>query len=449
MIRARFERRLFLETTTADTSAAICLMAGLVALAFWLRRTEERLYGLFALSLLFWGLRTIAMRWPALPIAYLAEWRLAFYICQGGFVAAISIFTLNFSRTRMPRLERFIVGYAVAGCAAFAVVGMPLRPFMDSYWVLGLFAPAMYCIGHLALWAARQRGRSSLAMGAAMLLALALCMHDFAVQEGWFQLNDIYLMHLGIPAFLLVMAGVLSDRFLDSLQTVESVNERLALRIGERERDLALAHARMGQLERIHGATEERRRIMQDMHDGVGSQLLTTMAIVERGSASRGDTVALLQECLDDMRLAIDSLALDQPDLLPALDNFHRRMQARFGDAGIRLAWQNHDLPPTLELGAHAGLQVLRILQEALANVLKHARAVTVTVDLHYTAQGLSIRVGDDGVGFTTAEAGAAPAQAGHGLANMQRRAARIGATLTIERLAAGTCLELAIPCDH
>lgn len=343
-----------------------------------------------------------------------------------------------------------MLGYAVAGCIVFALVGMPLRRFMDFYWTLGLFPPAMFCVAHLALWAARQRGRSSLSMGAAMLLALALCMHDFVVQEGWFQLTDIYLMHLGVPVFLLVMAGVLSDRFLDSLQMAESVNERLALRIEEREQDLALAHARVGQLERIHGATEERRRIMQDMHDGVGSQLLTTMAIVERGHASRADTVALLQECLDDMRLAIDALAPDHPDLLPALASFRSRMQARFTGAGIRLLWQEHDLPATLEVGTHAGLQVLRILQEALANVLKHAQARSVTVDLQFAARQLLIRVGDDGVGFAASEGGAASAApGGRGLANMQNRAARIGATLTIDGRATGTSLKLAIPCGR
>ena len=442
VLRGRFEQRLFVESTTAKISAAACLMAGSAVLVFWLRRREERLYGLFALSLLFWSLRTLLMRWPVVPIAYLTEWRLAYYVCQGGFVVAISICTLNFSQIRRPRLERFMLGYAVAGCIAFAVIGMPLRPVMDSYWILGFFPATMYCIAHLTVWAAHQRTRSSLAMGLAMLLALALCMHDFAVQEGWFHLTEIYLMHLGIPVFMLVMAGVLSDRFIDALQTVESVNERLALRIDERERDLALSYERVSQLERVYGATEERQRIMRDMHDGIGSQLLTTMAIVERGSASRADTVALLQECLDDMCLATDSLTPAEPDLMPALESFRIRMRARFGDAGISLHWQEHDIPESLALDTHAGLQVLRILQEALANVLKHARASNVTVDLNFAAHRLLIRVSDDGIG--SAKVGTT---GGRGLLNMQTRAARIGAHLTIDHQATGTSLALAIPC--
>ena len=446
-VRPRFEQRLFIESTTAEISSAVCLMAAVGLLGFWLRRPQERIYGLFALCLLFWGVRTLVMRWPVVPIAYLLEWRLAYYVAHSGFVVSISIFTLHFSQKSKPFFERCLIGYAVAGCLVFAIFGIGLRGAMDSYWQLPFFLCGLYCLMQLAFFASKQRAHSSLAMGLAMLLALGLAMHDFAVQEGWFLLTDIYLMHLGVPVFLLVMAGMLLERFVGSLHSAAAANERLAVRVSEREAELARSYERLGHLERAHGATEERQRIMQDMHDGVGSQLLTTMAIVGRGTASRTDTMALLQACLDDMRLAIDSLAPDDPDLLPALGNFRFRMQARFAAAGITLAWRNHAIPDALELGTHAGLQVLRILQEALANVLKHAQAVHVTVDVYFTPQRLRIRVVDDGVGFARSEEGGEEGgRGGRGLVNMQDRAARLGATLQIDRLDCGTALTVEIP---
>lgn len=441
LLRPKFEQRFFLEHTAAEISTVICLMTGLTILAFWLRRPQERLYGLYAFCLLFWGARTLVMGWSVVPIAHLMDWRLAYYVATAGFILLFSIFSLRFSGNRKPRLERFMTVYAVSCCLLFAAVGMPLRGFMDSYLVPGFFPFATYSVGSLTLFALRQRGRASLAMGLSMSVALGLALHDFAVQERWFHLTDIYLLHLGVPVFLLVMAGVLSDRFFDSLQAVESANERLALRIAERERELAQSHARLSQLERIQGATEERQRIMQDMHDGVGSQLLTVLAIVERGTASRDDTLALLRDCLDDMRLAIDSLAPNDPDLLPALGSFRFRIQTRFNEAGIALAWTNHDLPDALELGAHDGLQVLRILQEALANVVKHARATSVTIDFYFSPQRLLVRVVDDGVGSTVT-----PNIGGRGRRNMQSRAIKIGALLGIEHGARGTVLDLEIP---
>ena len=440
-VRPRFEQRLFIETTAAEISAAVCMMAAVGLLAFWLRRPQEHLYGLFALSLLFWGVRTLVIRWSVIPIAYLLHWRLVYYIAHAGFAVSILIFVLHFSQRYKPRFERCLIAYAAGGCLLFAIVGMRMRGVMDSYWQMPFFMCAVYCLAHLVIFASRQRVRSSLAMGVAMLLALALSMHDFAVQEGWFGLSDIYLLHLGIPVFLLVMAGMLLERFVDSLHRAESANERLALRVRERERELALSYERLSHLERVHGATEERQRIMQDMHDGVGAQLLGAMAIVDGGNASRTDTMALLQNCLDDMRLAIDSPAPDDPDLLPALGNFRFRMQARFAAAGITLVWRNHAMPDSLEFGSHAGLQVLRILQEALANILQDVQAASVMVDLHFTARHLMVRIADDGGGLDHVGQ-----RDRGGLASMQHRAERIGACLTIEQRESGSALTLDIP---
>jgi signal transduction histidine kinase len=80
-------------------------------------------------------------------------------------------------------------------------------------------------------------------------------------------------------------------------------------------------------------------------------------------------------------------------------------------------------------------------LQEALTNVLKHAQARNVEVDLAFTEESLHIRLADDGIGFTGSEK-----SAGHGLANMQMRAKKIHASLDIEHGAAGTALCLLVP---
>lgn len=193
--------------------------------------------------------------------------------------------------------------------------------------------------------------------------------------------------------------------------------------------------------EREHAANEERLRIMQDLHDGVGSTLVSTLMLVQGGNADAAQTAAMLQECLDDMRLAIDTLSPDEPDLLPVLGNFRYRMEARFKGVGLPLQWHNHGLPEQLHIAPHDGLQVLRILQEALTNTLRHARARAVAVDLHFTPTLFSARVCDDGCGFDPEQA-----SRGHGLGNMRLRAQRIGATLAIDCLHPGTAVTVALP---
>jgi signal transduction histidine kinase len=433
-LRDEYDRLLFWENGSTEMSSFLCIVSGLLILVFWLRRPQESMAGLFGVSVLFWGVRTLIFRAPVVPMEYWTVWRFFYYLTTSGFIACITIFLLGFSGARNAKLNRFLVAYWLGGSFVFLVIGPSLRMFMDSVWTVAFLPFTLYAIVRLTNFALRRRTPASVAMCIVIAVVFMLALHDYAVQHGMFGLPEFYLMHLGIPAFLLVMAGVLLDRFVDSLRQTESANERLALRVAARERELALSYEQLRRLEREHAATEERQRIMEDMHDGVGSQLLSTLVMVQRGAATQKDMEELLQECLDDMRLVIDSLSPHDPDLLSVLGNFRFRMESRFRALGLALHWRNHDLPETVDMTPHTGLQILRIMQEALTNVLKHAHARAVEVDLVFSGEAIRISIVDDGVGFMPVEK-----PGGHGLGNMRMRARKIAARLAIAPRDAGT----------
>jgi signal transduction histidine kinase len=440
-LRESYDQRLFWENTSTEIASLTCLVSGIFILIFWLRRRQERLYGIFGVCVLFWGLRTLIFRMPVVPMDWWTFWRFSYYLATAGFITCITIFLLDFTGNRRPLLSRFLLVYWLGGSLAFLMIGPSVRMLLDSYWILGFLPFTLYAVIRLNVFALRQRTPSGVAMSIAIVLALVLALHDYAVQHGLFAVAEFYLLHLGIPAFLLVMGCVLLDRFIDSLSQAESVKEELATRVAEREQELAASYDQLRKLEREHAATEERQRIMQDMHDGVGSQLLSTLVMVERGTATQKDMVILLQECLDDMRLAIDSLSPDDPDLLSVLGNFRFRMESRFKGMGINLHWRSHAMPDSLDVAPHAGLQVLRIMQEALTNVLKHSEARNVEVDLAFSTDELRITIADDGVGFSAEDK-----PAGRGLGNMHLRAKKIGATLVVDQRPSGTVLRLRVP---
>ena len=85
-------------------------------------------------------------------------------------------------------------------------------------------------------------------------------------------------------------------------------------------------------------------------------------------------------------------------------------------------------------------LQVLRILQEAFTNILKHAQASRISVGTSVEAGRVSIRVSDNGRGFNESQS------TGRGLANMRARAHRIGGVLEVAPSAGGTTLALSLP---
>jgi signal transduction histidine kinase len=312
---------------------------------------------------------------------------------------------------------------------------------MDAWWTLGFLPFTFYSVLVLFMFARRTRSASAAAMLVAVGFAFMLALHDFAVQHGLFGFEEFYLLHLGIPAFLLVMAVVLLERFLKTLALADSMQEDLTARLAERERELLDSHERLRRLERANATAEERQRIMQNLHDGVGSQLITSLMLVKGGSASQTEMVTLLQECIDEMRMALDSLSVEDDDLLPVLGSFRARISPRFSAIGLQLIWINERLPELVQVAPDASLQVLRILQEALANVLKHAKAAAVTVTVGTETDTLIISVKDDGVGVETSTAGR-----GYGAVNMHRRAEMIGGSLNIAADATGTTVRLSVP---
>jgi signal transduction histidine kinase len=180
---------------------------------------------------------------------------------------------------------------------------------------------------------------------------------------------------------------------------------------------------------------DERQRIMLDMHDGLGSQLLSSLARVERGAMAQRDMAEALRHCIAEMRLALDALApSDEDDFRAAFGNFRYRWDAQLGDAGVQATWALDTPEHGWQVPAHRRLDLLRVLQEALTNVVKHARARRVQVDVACPSGGLRVEIRDDGRGFDPASG-----RTGHGLRSMHARAQRLGAALTIAPASPGT----------
>jgi signal transduction histidine kinase len=121
-------------------------------------------------------------------------------------------------------------------------------------------------------------------------------------------------------------------------------------------------------------------------------------------------------------------------------------MSRRLSQAGVDLRWQVGDLPVLPQLGPKHVLEITRIVQEAIANALKHsgAKRIGVAARTEQGAQGVQIvvEVSDAGGGFG-AQRGEGT---GRGIAGMQRRAAWLGGRLHIASDPSGTTVRLELP---
>lgn len=194
--------------------------------------------------------------------------------------------------------------------------------------------------------------------------------------------------------------------------------------------------------------TEERRRIARELHDGVGFQLVHALAQCTEQAPNAPQMRLALEQALIELHAAVDLMQPDSYCLVERLAGLRYRIQPALNYRGIELVWRIADGMDMQWLPAQSTVHVLKIVQEALGNILRHTHATRVEVllePLHRQA-GLLLEVRDNGHGFTVPDGHAAPAT-GHGLVGMRRRAQLLGGTLQILGPPAvqGTCIRLVV----
>ncbi|MEP7357653.1 MAG: ATP-binding protein [Anaerolineales bacterium] len=217
---------------------------------------------------------------------------------------------------------------------------------------------------------------------------------------------------------------------------------------------IALEHALMAARLQSLAVTEERSRIAREMHDGLAQvlgylslQTQTLEALVRRGDCAAA-LVELKQarghilEAQADVReniLSLRTTLSGQVSLPAALEQYVEEFQVQ---TGIETEVVN-TIAGEPRLSPLAEAQVVRIVQEALANVRKHAHAARVQVRLAVSGGALTLAIADDGCGMAAPER-----QRGHfGLATMRERAESVGGRLSIHSaIGDGTQVEIQLP---
>jgi signal transduction histidine kinase len=439
-LRTRFHWRWALQITLPQAASIAVAAMGALSFAVWLRRRGERAYLYFAAASLVWPLRNLHL-FIDLPQGELArDW---FWWMTSASVSwlmlVMYLFAFRFDARRYPAVERaFVVFVVVSG-----LLTMPFWPYdalllqHAANLLAALFVTAL--LGSLA-WQGGSRELKVIV--AALLLSLGFALHDWLLLAMRITPESIYLLPYGsiLAVGSLLYAGL--RRFVGAVEQVEAANTRLAHKLAEREREIEASHAQLRHVESEQAVLIERQRLMRDMHDGVGSTLIATLRAVEQGEFSRDGVAELLRAAIEDLRLAIDSLEPIGHDLTTLLATLRTRVGRRLEGAGLHLQWAMDDLPPLPWLDATQALQVLRLLQEALTNVIKHAGARTVKLSATAGSAEVLVQVVDDGNGFEPAAA-----SNGRGLANMRHRVRALHGAMEIYTApGVGTAVSIRLP---
>jgi len=287
---------------------------------------------------------------------------------------------------------------------------------------------------------------------AELAASLALAMSSGRPQVATVQAGRDHLYEAVLPIFrgddvsgALVLTGnardpfaALDERFLVTLgQQVGAglANADLTRRLQLRTVELARLSARM-----VEQHEEERRRLSRELHDEtaqVFSAVKMELGVLRDGAAPEAagqidHALALVDTGIRSIRSVVHSLRpslLDDLGLLPALRSLVTEFRERSG-LEVRL-----EAPTALApLSREAELALFRALQEALANVARHAAARSVMVRIEHRDDWLRLLVEDDGRGLAEGVTLATVERRGHmGIAGMRERITALGGTVSIE----------------
>lgn len=439
--------------TSVIANAAILALMGCLSGALWLRQ-REALYGCFALAALSGLPHNVDRVRPDMNLPW-PLWGVVIAVCYALHIGLITRFVLLVLQRGPAGLVRALyaaMGIAVASAIASFVLAWP------ALWTAGLVLlnlTGVACLPVVARSAWVERRTIAMVLLLAGVLAILAGMHDLLlVRMGFFGGSDTSQTPRAMFFFVLILAGLVVDRYSRTVADYGALNATLAERVAEREGQLRVAFDALRLQQQEQAVLLERQRIMREIHDGVGSQLVGLLNVVTQPAPDRAVVEEHVKLALDEMRMAVDSLQPTHDDLATVLATLRYRLQPRLDAAGIALVWDVGVIPPVAPFSAQAALQLQRILLEAFTNVLKHARATRIVLHARWQAEAQPPRVHivltDNGVGLRPA--GTAPKTTGHGIANMRARALSIGARLEIaaveqeENTAGGTRITLEWP---
>ncbi len=253
-----------------------------------------------------------------------------------------------------------------------------------------------------------------------------------------------------------------------SLEEIQEWNRQLEAKIEQRTRQLQDSYREIERKEAARGQLlqkvlmiqeEERKRVARELHDETTQSILGLVMRLEAAAAISDDEAGRIKQMLADIRsLAVNTLdnvhkvifdlrpsVLDDLGLLSALRWY---AQNRLGELGIKarveVTGEERELPPQVEIA------LFRVVQEAITNIVKHARAHNVLLNVEFKDATIAIEIEDDGKGFDMKTLSSQSGESqGVGLLGMQERVELLGGKFHIEsQPGSGTNITIEIPVD-
>lgn len=420
--------------------SAALLVTGVLAAIVAVRLRDAAAFW-FAVTAFAWSGHHLFVTAWSLPLDD-HQWTLGWMLSRPAFVPPLVLFCLRFFGLRMPRFERGLA--AVTGCGVVLLLLLPESQWWR--WIAGAAVIGVLLITGLMLMSVRHAaGRRELPDDMLMASLVFLCIThllDLARWLNWLPYDFLSLSYVSAPMVMGAFSMALVERIVTLYRQERDNSRRLATEVAAQRAALETSYRELRHQRDAVVEAQERQRIMRELHDGLGSHLVAAATLLA-GPVPRPEELAeLVERSLHELRNALDALASDAHDLAELLGALRDRVEPVLDSKGMRLDWHVEELPATRAMLAAERLHVLRIVQEAFTNILKHSGARHVELRAGPLPDGRSlVAILDDGRGL-----GQEAPPGGRGLTSMRDRARRLRAELIVEDRQQGLRVELRLP---
>lgn len=440
-----YERSRFWQIDAAIFSFAVLLSMGVLALLLGFRAAAQSYYSVAGAAAIAGALHNTDHFLQYVPFDW-RVWSLLVNAANVWFFIFIAIFLLRYARgqSQSSRLEAAMIGYGVVATFALALWlwGLLTSELWALVWMPFFCVVILYLQYETWAMAISKRDFESVFVALAMTIFVLLQVQGYLVQFRWLPFDSTYYSPLAGVLLAISLALMLVNQFFAALEQAALTNQELEARVAVKHAELDASFVQLQGTVRSNAALRERDRLLGEMHDGLGAQLIAGLKRAQTKRLTQEDMTQILRDCLTDLRLMVDSTAQTAEDLRSALGNLRYRFEQSLLDGSVELRWDLSELPEGYQLTPKATLNVLRIVQESLSNSLKYSKASWMGVSATQLSNGrFGLRITDNGVGFE--EPSSLP---GFGLNNMRRRAREMGGEVNVISGPAGTAVALTLP---
>jgi signal transduction histidine kinase len=417
-------------------------LMGLIVFMFWLARPQDNIYAIFAIELFFWATHNLNLFITDIPVSA-CTWEAMNISTLGWTVITMIIFNHRYVGEGNIKLEKFMLPFAIIGIGIFFLPDISsILHIGYSIWDGFVMVFGIYALYYLVHTYRQQKNLDAYLMMLVGIPILAFGLHDILLINNFIDRRDGLTMQYSVIPSVLLFSWFLIRRFVQSITEAERLAETLEQRVEEKQQALQTQYEQLNALEKKQVLAEERERIMRDMHDGIGGQLVSVITLLRNHDEPVFTKVReKVQHSLADLRLVIDSLDPLLSDLPTLLGMMRMRLLDQLESANIELEWAVTELPEIKNMGPRHSLHIMRIVQEAITNSIKHSSSATMTL-----ATGIidNEKVYIDIIDYGQSQSNNnTPSSTSRGINNMRYRAEQLGGELQIKHTETGTSVRL------